>query len=131
MPLIAKLTERLKRHPKRVVFPEGSDPRILQAARKFAARGLGIPILLGERRTIKSNAEQLDISLEHIRIIEPRRSSACLAAKLCARLKEAASFAISAFLSANGMSLASHETIGYIMQILQTYRYLFFPFLSF
>jgi phosphate acetyltransferase len=75
MPLISKLAERLKRHPKRVVFPEGSDPRILQAARKFATRGLGIPILLGDRAKIKSNAEQLDISLEHIRIIEPRRSS--------------------------------------------------------
>jgi phosphate acetyltransferase len=75
MPLISKLTERLKRHPKRVVFPEGSDPRILQAARKFAMRGLGIPILLGDRAKIKSNAEQLNISLEHIRIIEPRRSS--------------------------------------------------------
>ena len=75
MPLIAKLAERLKRHPKRVVFPEGSDPRILQAARKFAARRLGIPILLGDRAQIKSNAEQLSISLEHIRIIEPRRSS--------------------------------------------------------
>ncbi|MFO8026306.1 MAG: phosphate acyltransferase [Opitutales bacterium] len=74
MPLIAKLTERLKRHPKRVVFPEGSDPRILQAARKFATRGLGVPILLGDRATIKSHAEQLDISLERIRIIEPRRS---------------------------------------------------------
>ena len=75
MPLIAKLAERLKRHPKRVVFPEGADPRILQAARKFATRGLGIPILLGDRAQIKSNAEKLDISLEHIRIIEPRRSS--------------------------------------------------------
>lgn len=74
MPLIAKLTERLKRHPKRVVFPEGSDPRILQAARKFATRELGIPILLGDRAKIKSNAEKLDISLERIRIIEPRRS---------------------------------------------------------
>ena len=74
MPLIAKLTERLKRHPKRVVFPEGSDPRILQAARKFASRGLGVPILLGDRAKIKSHAEQLNISLEHIRIIEPRRS---------------------------------------------------------
>ena len=73
MPLIAKLAERLKRHPKRVVFPEGADPRILQAARKFATRGLGIPILLGDRAQIKSNAEKLDISLEHIRIIEPRR----------------------------------------------------------
>lgn len=74
MPLIAKLTERLKRHPKRVVFPEGSDPRILQAARKFATRELGIPILLGDRSTIKSNAEKLDISLDRIRIIEPGRS---------------------------------------------------------
>ena len=74
MPLIAKLAERLKRHPKRVVFPEGSDPRILQAARKFATRGLGIPILIGERSTIKSNAEKLDINLEHIRIIDPSRS---------------------------------------------------------
>ena len=74
MPLISKLTARLKRHPKRVVFPEGSDPRILQAARKFASNSLGIPILLGDRAKIKANAEKLDINLEHIRIIEPRRS---------------------------------------------------------
>ncbi|MBC8189190.1 MAG: phosphate acetyltransferase [Puniceicoccaceae bacterium] len=74
MPLISKLTVRLKRHPKRVVFPEGSDPRILQAARQFASNGLGIPILLGDRAQIKANAEKLDINLERIRIIEPRRS---------------------------------------------------------
>ena len=74
MPLISKLTARLKRHPKRVVFPEGSDARILQAARKFASNSLGIPILLGDRAKIKANAEKLDVNLEHIRIIEPRRS---------------------------------------------------------
>jgi phosphate acetyltransferase len=74
MPLISKLTVRLKRHPKRVVFPEGSDPRILQAARKFASNSLGISILLGDRAKIKANAEKLDINLEHIRIIEPRRN---------------------------------------------------------
>ena len=74
MPLIAKLAERLKRHPKRVVFPEGSDPRILQAARKFATRSLGIPILLGDRATIKSNAEKLNISLDRIRVVDPTRS---------------------------------------------------------
>lgn len=74
MPLISKLTVRLKRHPKRVVFPEGSDPRILQAARKFASNGLGIPILLGDRTKIKENADKLDISLERIRTIAPRES---------------------------------------------------------
>ena len=67
MPLITKLAQRLQRHPKRVVFPEGSDPRILQAARKFATRKLGIPILIGSRVEIKEHAEQLNISLDRIR----------------------------------------------------------------
>jgi len=74
MPLIQKLTEKLARHPKRIVFPEGSDPRIIQAARLFASRQLGVPILLGDRALIKSNARRLGISLDHIRVIEPRRS---------------------------------------------------------
>lgn len=75
MPLINKLIERLKRHPKRIVFTEGSDPRILQAARKFASHNLGVPILIGDRAKIRSHAERLDINMRHIRIIEPRRSS--------------------------------------------------------
>ena len=74
MPLISKLTIRLKRHPKRVVFPEGGDPRILQAARQFTSNNLGVPILIGDRLKIKKNAEKLNINLEHIRIIEPRLS---------------------------------------------------------
>jgi len=74
MPLIQKLTEKLARHPKRIVFPEGSDPRIIQAARLFASRQLGVPILLGDRALIKSNARRLGLSLDHIRIIEPTRS---------------------------------------------------------
>lgn len=74
MSVIEKLSERLKRHPKRVVFPEGDDPRILQAARLFATRKLGIPILLGDRTRIKEHAARLDINLEGIRLIDPARS---------------------------------------------------------
>ncbi len=75
MPLITNLSTRLKRHPKRVIFPEGSDERILQAARMFASQNLGIPILLGDKTEIKEKAAKLNINLEHIRIIEPRRST--------------------------------------------------------
>ena len=71
MSLINNLCLRLERHPKRVVFPEGNDVRILQAARKFAAKKLGIPILLGNRIEIKELANKLDIKLDHIRIIDP------------------------------------------------------------
>ena len=75
MSLINTLAERLKRHPKRVVFPGGSDPRILQAARMFASNKLGVPILVGNRERIESSAAKLDIDMEKIRIVEPRQSS--------------------------------------------------------
>jgi len=74
MSLIETLAERLTRHPKRVVFPEGADPRILQAARQFATRKLGVPILLGDRTLIKENAARLDLRLDGLRIIEPARA---------------------------------------------------------
>lgn len=74
MSLINRLSIRLQNHPKRVVFPEGADPRIIQAARQFATRRLGIPILLGDRSQIKENASLLNIDLDKIRIIEPARS---------------------------------------------------------
>lgn len=74
MSLINKLSIRLQNHPKRVAFPEGTDPRIIQAARQFATRGLGVPVLLGDRSRIKINAAKLDIRLDGIRIIEPERS---------------------------------------------------------
>ena len=75
MPLLNRLTAKLQRHPKRIVFPEGSDARILQAARQWVTRRLGVPILLGDRTLIKRNAALLDLNLEGIRLLDPSRSS--------------------------------------------------------
>lgn len=74
MSFIDRLHSRLQRHPKRIVFPEGSDPRIMQTARQFATRRLGAPILLGDRAEIKERAHRLDIRLDGIRILEPERA---------------------------------------------------------
>jgi len=74
MPLLESLTAKLQRHPKRIVFPEGSDPRIIQAARQLASWRCAVPVLLGERTEIKQLAQRLDIRLEGIRIMEPGRS---------------------------------------------------------
>ncbi|MGE9296360.1 MAG: phosphate acyltransferase [Puniceicoccales bacterium] len=74
MSLINRLSIRLQNHPKRLVYAEGADPRIIQAARLYVNRGLGVPILLGERAAIKKRAEQLDIKLDGIRIIDPSDS---------------------------------------------------------
>ena len=74
MSLLPKLVARLQRHPKRIVFPEGADPRILQAARQCVTRRMGAPILLGERTRIKEAAARLDVNLAGMRLIEPERS---------------------------------------------------------
>jgi phosphate acetyltransferase len=74
MRFIGSVIEKLQRHPKRIVFPEGSEPRVLQAARQFHSLRLGAPILLGDRTKIKQVAEALNVSLEGIRIINPAES---------------------------------------------------------
>lgn len=74
MRFIANVIEKLQRHPKRVVFPEGTEPRVLQAARQFHSLRLGVPILLGDRAKIKEAAERLNLSVEGVRIINPIES---------------------------------------------------------
>ncbi len=74
MRFISSVIEKLQRHPKRIVFPEGTEPRVIQAARQFYALRLGAPILLGERARITEAAEALNISLEGIGIINPADS---------------------------------------------------------
>ncbi len=74
MRFIGSVIEKLQRHPKRIVFPEGTEPRVLQAARQYHSLRLGAPILLGDRTRIKELAEALSISLEGVRIVNPADS---------------------------------------------------------
>ena len=74
MRFIGNVIEKLQRHPKRVVFPEGEEPRILQAVRQFQALQLGAPIVLGDQAKVKEIAEGLNIPLDGIRVINPAKS---------------------------------------------------------
>src|SRR5947209_15769662 len=74
MRFIGSVIEKLQRHPKRIVFPEGTDARVLQAARQFHSLRLGVPILLGDRTKVKEAAMSLNVSLEGVRIINPSES---------------------------------------------------------
>src|SRR5690242_19741400 len=74
MRFIGNIIEKLQRHPKRIVFPEGTEPRVLQAARQFYSLRLGVPILLGDRTKIKEAAERLNVPIEGVRIINPEES---------------------------------------------------------
>lgn len=71
MALVKKLSARLQNHPKRIVYPDGTDPRVIQAARQFATRKLGVPILIGEKQKIEDTTKSLDVRLDGIKIIDP------------------------------------------------------------
>jgi phosphate acetyltransferase len=74
MRFIGNVIEKLQRHPKRFVFPEGEEPRVLQAARQFHALRLGAPIVLGDRAKVQAVADGLNLPLDGIRVIHPDRS---------------------------------------------------------
>jgi malate dehydrogenase (oxaloacetate-decarboxylating)(NADP+) len=68
------IINRAVRDPKRVVFPEGEEPKIIRAARMIADEGIAWPILLGQRSTIERIAEENHISLRDLVIEDPAKS---------------------------------------------------------
>jgi phosphate acetyltransferase len=75
MRFIETVFEKLKRHPKRIVFPEGTEPRVLRAAARFVKLKLGAPVVLGRKDEIEKVATEEKINLDHIGVVDPRTSS--------------------------------------------------------
>ncbi len=63
-----------KRNPKRIVFPEGENEKILDACRTIIEEGIARPILLGPVAKIRKQAERMDLDLKQIDILEPMES---------------------------------------------------------
>ncbi len=68
------IINRAVRDPKRIVFPEGEEPKIIRAARMIVDEGIGSPILLGHRADIERIADENHISLRDIAIADPNSS---------------------------------------------------------
>ena len=70
--LFRVIGNKAKKDPKRVVFAEADNVKILKAAQIALDDGIAYPILLGEERKIRSIALENNIDLEGIPIIDPR-----------------------------------------------------------
>ncbi len=75
MSFIETIFEKVRAHPKRVVFPEGSDDRVIKAAVEFYRQKLGVAILLGSKSVIQRRALALKVDLARVAIIEPVKSA--------------------------------------------------------
>ncbi len=70
--VMRRIVQKAKRNPKRIVFPEGADPRILRACQTILDEGIAIPILLGRKEKIAQMAEELRLDLQKASIVDPR-----------------------------------------------------------
>ncbi|CQR46125.1 Phosphate acetyltransferase [Paraliobacillus sp. PM-2] len=69
--LFDTLKNRLSGNSRKIVFPEGSDQRILTAASKLAVDGLVQPVLVGNREKLEQKAKELEVVLDQVEIIDP------------------------------------------------------------
>ncbi|PAD40518.1 phosphate acetyltransferase [Terribacillus sp. 7520-G] len=69
--LFQTLREKVTGQNKRIVLPEGSDERILEAAGKLAEEGIIAPILIGNKEQVEQKAKELSIDLHGAAIIDP------------------------------------------------------------
>lgn len=72
MDIVDQFVQAAKTRQGRVVLPEGQDPRILAAARKFLDEGIAQPIVLGTQEQITGAAAEAGVGLEGITTIDPR-----------------------------------------------------------
>lgn len=68
---IDDIKEKARQNLKTIVYPEGTEERILRGAEQIVKEGIAKPILLGNEEEIKKKAGELGVNLEGIRIINP------------------------------------------------------------
>jgi malate dehydrogenase (oxaloacetate-decarboxylating)(NADP+) len=82
--LLRNLTNKAKQSPKRVVFAEADNYKILRSAQIVKDEGIATPILLGNVDRIKAIMRENDLDLDDVQIIDPREG--------CEHMEEYAEF---------------------------------------
>ena len=72
--VMRKIYIQARKDPKKIVFPEGSHPKIIWAASEIVREGIAHPILLAKsKEEVLSLFEELNHDPEGVEIIEPKR----------------------------------------------------------
>lgn len=71
MDMFESLTEKIKGKNIKIVFPEGTEPRILGAVVRLHAEGLVEPILVGNADAVRKAAKDRGFDINGIQILDP------------------------------------------------------------
>lgn len=65
------MIQKLKKSPKKIVFTEGTDERILEAASRLLASNFLTPILVGNEEAVQAAAEKYGYNIRGAQIVDP------------------------------------------------------------
>jgi len=69
--VVRSMINKAQRQPKRIVFTEGEEGKILRACQILLDEKIAFPILLGREEIIRAKVEELHLHLEDAQIVEP------------------------------------------------------------
>ncbi len=70
--LLRNLTVKAQSNPKRVVFAEADNYKILKAAQFASDEGIAFPVLLGKRKRIEALIEEYSLEFNEFEIVDPK-----------------------------------------------------------
>ncbi|TKJ41091.1 NADP-dependent malic enzyme [candidate division LCP-89 bacterium B3_LCP] len=68
--IMRKVIYKAKAEPKKIVFPEGTEDKILRAAQIIVDEGIGTPIILGPKESIEKRVSELGLDLKSAEIVD-------------------------------------------------------------
>jgi malate dehydrogenase (oxaloacetate-decarboxylating)(NADP+) len=71
--LVRNMINKAQRQPKRIVFTEGEESKILRACQILLDEKIAFPILLGSEDKIRAQVEELHLHLEGAQIVDPAK----------------------------------------------------------
>ena len=69
---VLHLRDRAAKTPKRIVYPEATDPRVLRAVARIVELRMAKPILAGSPQAVESKARELGINISHVEVVDPK-----------------------------------------------------------
>jgi malate dehydrogenase (oxaloacetate-decarboxylating)(NADP+) len=75
--IIRLMVHKAQKHPKKVVYPEGEEEKIIRAANSVLTDQIGKPILIGREDVIKAKIEELEFDVKDFEIRDPRTCKKC------------------------------------------------------
>ena len=82
MKALSRINERARSAKRRVVLPEGTEPRVIQAVKKILSEGIGSVTLIGDEDQIAKLASEHGVNLSRVEVVRHDKADASVAGSI-------------------------------------------------